>query len=120
MMRAAAQARVRRTSEVKGGAMSRRWRTTAIVLLAMFGLRTHTIHTSAPASSSGDQLPRAECRLTELVRAEPPRDPNADPFGMGPWYVSADRSVWAGWDAGHLVSGPRGNKVLWIRPQGAD
>ena len=67
----------------------------------------------------GGQTPSG-CPATELVRAEPARDPNADPFGLGPWYINADRSIWAGWDAGHWVSGPKGNKVLWIRPQGTD
>jgi len=56
--------------------------------------------------------------VTEPIRAEPPRDPNADPFGLGPWYVNADRNIWAGWDAVRMVAGPKGNKVLWIRPQG--
>jgi hypothetical protein len=54
------------------------------------------------------------CPATEAIRAEPPRDPNADPFGLGPWYVNADRTVWAGWDAVRMVVGPEGNKVLWI------
>jgi hypothetical protein len=58
------------------------------------------------------------CLVTEAIRAEPPRDPNADTFGTGPWYVNADRSIWAGRDAIHMVAGPKGNKVLWIRPQG--
>jgi hypothetical protein len=58
------------------------------------------------------------CGVTEPIRAEPPRDPNADPFGTGPWYVNADRSIWAGWDAVRMVAGEKGNKVLWIRPQG--
>ena len=58
------------------------------------------------------------CLATETIRAEPPRDPNADPFGVGPWYVNADRTIWAGWDAVRMIAGPRGNKVLWIRPQG--
>jgi hypothetical protein len=29
-----------------------------------------------------------------------------------------DRTIWAGWDAASSVSGGKGNKVLWIRPQG--
>jgi hypothetical protein len=58
------------------------------------------------------------CLVTEPIRAEPPRDPNADRFGVGPWYVNADRTIWAGWDAVRMVAGARGNKVLWIRPQG--
>lgn len=58
------------------------------------------------------------CPVTDAIWAEPPRDPNADPFGMGPWYISADRTIWAGWDAVRMVACPEGNKVLWIRPQG--
>ena len=58
------------------------------------------------------------CPLTRTVRAQPPRDPNADAFGNGPWFVNGDRSIWAGWDAVRMVAGPRGSKVLWIRPQG--
>ncbi|MBI4483752.1 MAG: hypothetical protein HY652_12805 [Acidobacteria bacterium] len=43
---------------------------------------------------------------------------NADPFGPGPWYINADRAIWAGPGAGSWVSGKKGNKVIWIRPQG--
>ena len=79
-----------------------------LVALALFpaGLRTQA--TEEPSA----------CVATEAIRAEPPRDPNADPFGVGPWYVNADRTIWAGWQAVRLVAGPKGNKVLWIRPQG--
>lgn len=71
-------------------------------------------------SGSGSRSPAASgtCAVTEPIRAEPPRDPNADPFGVGPWYLNADRSIWAGFDAVHMVAGEKGNKVLWIRPQG--
>jgi hypothetical protein len=62
--------------------------------------------------------PNSACPATEPIRAEPPRDPNADPFGSGPWYINADRTIWAGWDAVRMVAGPEGNKVLRIRPQG--
>src|SRR6266571_1423581 len=58
------------------------------------------------------------CPVTDAIWAEPPRDPNADPFGKGPWYINADRTIWAGWDADRMVACPEGNKVLWIRPQG--
>jgi hypothetical protein len=77
-----------------------------LVALTPFGPRTAV--TRQPSA----------CLATEAIRAEPPRDPNADPFGLGPWYVNADRSIWAGWDAVRMVAGPKGNKVLWIRPQG--
>ena len=32
------------------------------------------------------------CRPTEAIRAQPPADPNADPFGSGPWQVNDDRT----------------------------
>jgi hypothetical protein len=61
--------------------------------------------------------PPTSCRETPLVRETPPRDPAADPFGPGPWYVNADRTLWAG-HGEPLLAGKRGNKVLWIRPRG--
>ena len=67
-----------------------------------------------------DAQSTASCPVTKAVRATPPKDPNAAPFGSGPWYINADRSVWAGWAAIRLRAGGRGNKVLWIRPAGTD
>jgi hypothetical protein len=90
-------------------------------LLAFCGSGTELPRIEAQAPSGLVQAPSTTgCRVSELVRAEPPRDPNADPFGQGPWYINANRSIWAGWDAGHWVSGSNGNKVLWIRPQGTN
>jgi hypothetical protein len=74
---------------------------------------------SLSASGEADEKPRPECRATDTVRATPPRDPNASPFGPGPWYVNSDRTIWAGWDAVRMRAGKKGNKVLWIRPAGA-
>ena len=68
---------------------------------------------SAPASTA----PAAACPVTPAVRAIPPDDPNADPFGDGPWLVNADRSLWAQW-AGGWTASANGNKVIWIRPAG--
>src|SRR5437867_12811465 len=48
------------------------------------------------------------CPVTDAIWAEPPRDPHADPFGMGPWYINADRTIWAGWDAVRMVACPEG------------
>ena len=59
----------------------------------------------------------SKCDTSPLIRAEPPRDPNADRFGDGPWYVNDGRTIWAGWDAGRWHAGR--NKALWIRPAGA-
>src|SRR5919197_6199859 len=92
-----------------------------ILVLVFCELTTDQLPIVAQTSlAAGHQPSTFACPATELVRAEPARDANADPFGMGPWYINADRSIWAGWDAGHWVSGPKGNKVLWIRPQGTD
>ena len=78
--------------------------------LALIGLLI-----SSPLSVSPEP-----CPVTPAVRAAPARDPNADPFGEGPWYVNADRTLWAwaGSETGSWVSGGRGNKVMWIRPRG--
>lgn len=70
------------------------------------------------ASAGADVTSSPECRATEAIRAEPPRDPNADAFGSGPWYVNPDRTIWAGGDAVRMRAGKKGNKVLWIRPSG--
>ena len=82
----------------------------AVILMSLLTLPLATCGTGVTEPNS--------CPATEAMRAEPPRDPNADPFGSGPWYVNADRTIWAGWDAVRMVAGPKGNKVLWIRPQG--
>jgi hypothetical protein len=58
------------------------------------------------------------CRVTEATQAKPPDDPNADPFGYGPWQINQDRTIWATWGMDALKAGPKGNKVLWIRPAG--
>ncbi len=70
----------------------------------------HAAEGSAPTampSSTG-------CPVSKTVKDEPPKDPNAGPFGFGDWYVNADRTIWVrnvSWQAG-------GNKVIWIRPAG--
>lgn len=73
---------------------------------------------SSVGVGAADERSTPACRATDALRAEPPRDPNADPFGSGPWYVNADRTIWAGWDAVRMKAGKKGNKVLWIRPAG--
>jgi hypothetical protein len=75
-----------------------------------------TVSMPGPGMDASDG--RSACPASEAVRAEPARDPNADPFGLGPWYINAERSIWAGWAAVHMVAGPKDNKVLWIRPAG--
>lgn len=65
---------------------------------------------------SADEPSASLCDVTQPEIAQPAKDPNADPFPRGPWYINADRTIWAGWDAANLREGR--NKVLWIRPQG--
>src|SRR5262245_56587603 len=67
---------------------------------------------------SADELSASACKASRPEIAQPAKDPNADPFPNGPWYINADRTIWAGWDAANLHEGS--NKVLWIRPQGTD
>lgn len=73
---------------------------------------------ACPTGDVAAESPAESCPASRPVRAEPPRDPNADPFGSGPWYINEDRSIWAGGDATGMREGS--NKVLWIRPQGTD
>ncbi|MGQ0600166.1 MAG: YncE family protein [Anaerolineales bacterium] len=56
-----------------------------------------------------------ECPVSESVATPAPDDPNADPFGNGPWFINADRSIWMPL---HSMS-VGGNKLVWIRPAGA-
>lgn len=65
-----------------------------------------------------DGVPNSTCPVTEPEIAQPPADPNADPFPRGPWYVNQNRTLWAGWDASSMSAGA--NKVLWIKPPGAE
>ena len=57
------------------------------------------------------------CPVTQTIYDEPPRVPNADPFGVGHWYVNADRTIWAGWEATSKTDQER-KKVMWIKPKG--
>jgi hypothetical protein len=56
------------------------------------------------------------CPVSKTVKDEPPKDPNADRFGFGDWYVNADRTIWVRNDS--WQAGGNGNKVIWIRPAG--
>ena len=77
-------------------------------------------------AATAEEMPAAEqaveadaCLVTPPSYDQPPKDPNADPFGYGPWHISADRALWVElppnetWRTG-------GEKVMWIRPAGAD
>ena len=82
--------------------------------MRVMGLALVGLVTSAEVGARGPSaLP---CAATRPEVAQPSKDPNADPFPYGPWYINADRTIWAGWDAADLHEGQ--NKVLWIRPQG--
>ena len=90
---------------------------TSVTLIAFLAACSKGPSASSPLAEPGTEATDS-CPVTEAIRAVPPRDPNADPFGSGPWYINADRTIWAGWDAVRMVAGPEGNKVLWIRPRG--
>lgn len=53
------------------------------------------------------------CPFSVTVIEAPAKDPNADPFGSGPWFINADRSIWI---PAQLSAGD--NKLVWIRPAG--
>jgi hypothetical protein len=59
------------------------------------------------------------CAVTEPHDDEPPDDPNADPFGFGPWVINADRTIWVGLPPGGAWR-TGGEKVIWIRPAGTE
>lgn len=86
--------------------------------LPLLGLSLAALAVSACAAAAPPAPTAPACPVTPTVTETPPRDPNADPFGSGPWFVNADRSLWAQWNLG-WQAGPDGNKVLWIRPAGA-
>ena len=89
-------------------------------LLTLFGILVSTIGcVSSPARNGVEpsSQPGGNCAVSTWTNQQPPTDPQADPF-FGRWYVNADRTMWAGWDATDLHVG--GNKVLWIRPKGTE
>ena len=90
------------------------------VLLVGMALLVLAVAAAAPEADQTQPVtarPSSEstCPITQPVQATPPNDPNTAPFGTGRWYINVDRSMWA--IAGQWVGGPKGNKVLWIRPQ---
>jgi hypothetical protein len=58
----------------------------------------------------------ATCEVSLPVRAIPPQDARAGPFSEGPWYINADRTIWAGWRTTQSTVGR--NMIVWIRPAG--
>src|SRR3954465_784019 len=89
-----------------------------LVLLSAIANSPSAIPAQEPNQTTPADPSTTPCAFTQPVRAEPPRDPNADRFGVGPWYINNDQTIWAGWNVGEWVSGGTGNKVMWIRPQG--
>ena len=81
-------------------------------LLITFVIFTVLTIQQAPASQAID------CRTTASIRAEPPQNPDADPFGDGPWFINGDRTIWAWAGPSGWQSSATGIKVLWIRPEG--
>lgn len=73
-----------------------------------------------PASAASQPSQAKQCAVTPAVIDQPPDDPNADPFGSGPWLINAERTIWAHWGAGWAAGAQAANKVIWIRPAGAD
>src|SRR5574337_1885364 len=63
--------------------------------------------TMIPAPVESRPTPTAQptdnCPVSPTVNAQPPKDPNADPFGFGPWFINADRTMWAGLDSGWVA-----------------
>jgi hypothetical protein len=72
---------------------------------------------AAGLASAHNEAPT--CPTTEPIQAQPPDDPNADAFGYSLWQINGDRTLWATWGADRLKAGRKANKVLWIRPAGA-
>lgn len=58
----------------------------------------------------------ATCPVSTPVKADAPRDPNADPMS-GYWHISADRLVWA--QAAAPGTTPTSVGRYWVRPAGA-
>lgn len=59
------------------------------------------------------------CSATRPTEAVPPSENDAFRGSNGSWYTNADQTIWAGGMATHLLAGPEGNKVPWIRPKGS-
>jgi hypothetical protein len=73
---------------------------------------------AATAAATNQNPADTACEVTKASYDQPAKDPNADSFGYGYWYINADRSIWVGslpdsqsWHVGS-------HKIFWIRPQG--
>ncbi|HEY7818140.1 MAG TPA: hypothetical protein VIG29_07980 [Vicinamibacteria bacterium] len=82
------------------------------------GILVAALTVSGPTQPQPEFVPefKLPCHPTSTVFDTPPKDPSADPFGNGPWYVNDARTLWAAGQS--LVSGSNGNRILWIKPRG--
>ena len=83
---------------------------TGAVILSSIGLASQGREAVPGAAES-----REECAVSKGVLDTTRDDPNADPFGSGPWHINADRTIWV-WD--QMYRAGVGLKTLWIRPSG--
>jgi hypothetical protein len=92
-----------------------------IVLAGCVSFTAAAGEVAAAAQTASPTLPppptsTASCAVTGTIQTEPPREPNADPFGFGDWHVNDHQTIWVrdrDWRVG-------GHKVVWIRPQGTN
>lgn len=85
-----------------------------ICLVMLLSLPTMSQSAATGFAAAQSNAP-SDCVLTQPIKDEPPKDPNADRFGFRFWHVNADRTIWVqsqDWVA------RSGHKVIWIRPQG--
>ena len=74
--------------------------------------------TPGATRASGQDATERSCPVTPTVRETPTKDPNADPFGNGPWHANGDRTIWVNnWSFPEWRQGLN-RKVMWIRPAG--
>jgi len=71
-----------------------------------------------PQALNPSTTPVTACQVSPVIKGEPPKDSNADAFGLHDWFVNADRTIWTSLE--HWKAGPEGNKVIWIRPPGSE
>lgn len=72
-----------------------------------------------PAPAATEDIPAStECLENQTIREQPPDAAGADPFGLGPWYVNADRTIWVGWGSGPPWVKGANKKVMWVKPAG--
>jgi hypothetical protein len=92
---------------------------TACASGAAVGAPLSTGEVRSTSTITPSPLPRAaDCPITRPIQDQPPKDPNADPFGFTGWFINDDRTLWAGPIEDSFPWRADGNKVIWIRPQG--